>query len=74
MLRQDLYSILTELKRSNREVDLVLVGDSRPLELRNVLAIEESGPGNLIEVKTKQNNVWIDPAHVALAYSARSDI
>ncbi len=74
MLREDLYGILTHLRRANREVDLILVGDSRPIELRNVVNIEETGPGNLIEVKTRQNNIWIDPSHVAAAYSARADI
>ena len=74
MLREDLYAILAHLKGTTRELDLILVGDSKPVELRNVVSIAEMGPGNLIEVKTRQNNIWIDPTHVAIAYSARADM
>ena len=73
MDRGPLLKILVEMKGTNRELDLIMTGTSTPVEIRNVVDIEDLRGASMIRVTTKQNHIWIDPAHVALAYQVRTD-
>ena len=74
MERGPLIRILHEMKGTDKELDLVVLGKSDPLELRNVVDAEELHSANGIRVTTKQNYIWIDASHVSAAWQARSDI
>jgi hypothetical protein len=73
MDRGPLLKILSEMKGTTKELDLVMVGDSKPVEIRNVVDVEDLRGNKVIKVVTRQNFIWIDPEHVALAYQVRTD-
>ena len=73
MDRGPLLKILNEMKNTNAELDLIMVGTSQPVEIRNVRDVEELRGNKVIRVTTRQNQIWIDPEHVALAYQVRTD-
>ncbi|MDZ4830212.1 MAG: hypothetical protein SGJ09_08460 [Phycisphaerae bacterium] len=73
MERGPLLKILTEMKGTNKELDLVIVGTSTPIEIRNVVDIDDLRGGGVIKVTTRQNHIWVEAAHVALAYQVRTD-
>lgn len=73
MDRGPLLKILNEMKGTNAELDLIMVGTSQPVEIRNVRDVEDLRGNKVIRVTTRQNHIWIDPEHVALAYQVRTD-
>ncbi len=74
MERGPLIRILNEMKGTDMELDLVVVGKSDPMEVRNVVDTEELHSANGIKVTTKQNYIWLDASHVSAVWQARSDI
>ncbi|MFO0827889.1 MAG: hypothetical protein U0572_07030 [Phycisphaerales bacterium] len=73
MERGPLLKILNEMKGTNKELDLIIVGTSTPVEIRNVVDIDDMRGGGVIRITTRQNHIWIEAAHVALAYQVRTD-
>jgi len=73
MDRGPLLKILTDMKGTIKELDLVIAGDSTPVEIRNVVDVEDLRGNKVIKVVTRQNFIWIDPEHVAVAYQVRTD-
>jgi len=65
--------ILKEMEGSDKELDLLISGLPRPLEVRNVEKAVELHSSHGISIKTRQNNIWVDASMVAAAYQARSD-
>ena len=73
MERGPLIRILNEMKGTDKELDLVIAGESEPVEIRNVVSVEELHSSNGLKVTTKQNYIWVDASHVSAAYQARTD-
>lgn len=73
MERGPLLKILTDMKGTNKELDLIIVGTSQPVEIRNVVDVEDLRGGGVIKVTTRQNHIWVEASHVALAYQVRTD-
>jgi hypothetical protein len=73
MERGPLLKILSDMKGTIKELDLILVGDSKPVEIRNVVDVEDLRGGGVIKVTTRQNHIWIEASHVAVAYQVRTD-
>jgi hypothetical protein len=73
MERGPLLKILAEMKGTNRELDLIITGTAEPVELRNVENVEDQRGNKVIRITTRQNHIWIDPEHVAVAYQVRTD-
>jgi pectate lyase len=59
---------------TDQELDIILSGDDRALELRNVMAVDELHSANGIHITTRQNNIWIDASHVSAMWQARVDL
>ena len=74
MERGPLISILNDMAGSDKELDLVLLGESDPMEIRNVVKVEQLHSANGIHITTKQNNIWLDASHVSAAWQARTDL
>ena len=74
MERGPLIEILREMKGSDKELDLTVLGENEPLEIRNVVAVEELRSSHGIRITTKQNYVWLDCSHVSAAWQARDDL
>ena len=76
MERGPLIEILRDMKDSDKELDIILLGggEDRPFEIRNVVEVEELKSSQGIRVTTEQNYIWIDASHVSAAYQARSDL
>jgi len=73
MERGPLIRILDEMKGSELELDLIVSGQERPLEIRNVEEVVELRSSHGIKIVTRQNHIWVDASHVAAAYQARHD-
>tara|TARA_B100001750_G_scaffold245269_1_gene264488 strand:+ start:1054 stop:1278 length:225 start_codon:yes stop_codon:yes gene_type:complete len=74
MERGPLMEVLTEMIGTDRELSIILWGEDSPLEIRNVVSVEQLTSTQGIHVKTKQNNVWIDSSHVSAAWQVREDL
>ncbi|MHC5026186.1 MAG: hypothetical protein ACYTGR_05415 [Planctomycetota bacterium] len=74
MERGPLLSILESMKGTSKEIDLLIVGETDPVEIRNVVEVEHLHSSHGIKVTTKQNYIWIDASHVTAAYQARDDL
>lgn len=74
MERGPLLKILSDMKGSEKELDLLVSGQSQPVEIRNVVEVDELHSAHGIRVKTRQNYIWIDASHVAVAYQVRTDL
>ena len=74
MERGPLMEVLTEMIGTDRELSIILWGEDSPLEIRNVVLVEQLTSTQGIHVKTKQNNVWIDSSHVSAAWQVREDL
>lgn len=74
MDRGPLISILNDMKGTDKELDLVVMGEDDPVEIRNVVSVEELRSAHGIKITTKQNFIWLDASHVSLAYQARTDL
>ena len=73
MERGPLLRILKDMVGTDRELDLVISGESAHLEIRNVEDVFELHSSQGLQVTTRQNLIWIDASHVAAAYQARDD-
>lgn len=73
MDRGPLLKILSEMKGTNAELDLIIVGTSQPVEIRNVVDVTDLRGNKVIKVTTRQNHIWVNPEHVALVYQVRTD-
>ena len=74
MDRGPLMAILTEIKGTTKELDLLMLGESQPVELRNVVDVQELNSPNGLKITTKQNYIWLDASHVSACYQARTDL
>lgn len=74
MERGPLLDILRNMKNSDKELDLVIMGEGDPVEVRNVVDVEPLISSNGIRITTKQNYIWLDASHVSIAYQARDDM
>ncbi len=74
MERGPLIDILEDMKGTDKELDLAIVSEDEPLELRNVVDVERLQSSNGIKVTTKQNFIWIDATHVSAAWQVRADL
>jgi len=73
MERGPLIRILEDMKGSDIELDLIVAGQDRPVEIRNVEDVVELRSSHGIKIVTRQNHIWVDASHVAAAYQARHD-
>ncbi len=74
MERGPLINIIRELKGTDKELTLLLLGETEPQELRNIVDAEELHSANGIKITTKQNYIWLDASHVSMCYQARTDL
>jgi hypothetical protein len=51
-----------------------MLGESQPVELRNVVDVEELHSAHGLKITTKQNYIWLDASHVSACYQARMDL
>jgi len=74
MERGPVIRVLRNMIGTDQELDIILSGDDRALELRNIVSVEELHSANGIHVTTRQNNIWIDASHVSAMWQARVDL
>lgn len=74
MERGPLLKILQEIKGTDKELDLLMLGESQPVELRNVVEVEELNSAHGLKITTMQNHIWLDASHVSACYQARTDL
>lgn len=74
MERGPLMSILKEMKGTTKELDLLMLGESQPVEINNVVDVEELHSSHGLKITTKQNYIWLDASHVSACYQARADL
>ncbi len=74
MERGPLSGILTDMIDTDKELDLIFMGEDDPMEIRNVVGVEELRSSQGLKITTKQNYIWLDASHVSAAYQARADL
>ena len=74
MERGPLLEILDDMTGSDKELDIVLLGEHDPIEIRNVVAVSSLNSTHGLKITTKQNYIWIDASHVSAAWQARADL
>lgn len=74
MDREPLLEILEDMKGTTKELDLAVVGEDEPIELRNVVDAEPLHSAHGVKITTKQNHIWLDSSHVSVAWQARTDL
>jgi hypothetical protein len=74
MQRRPLLEVLSTMKGTDKELSLAIVGETEHVEIRNVVDVEPLHSSHGIKVTTRQNEIWIDASHVAVAWQARSDL
>lgn len=74
MERGPLLGILEEMRNTDRELDIVILGEHEPLEVRNVVDVEPLHSSNGLRITTKQNYIWLDASHVSAAWQVRTDL
>ncbi|MEE2912913.1 MAG: hypothetical protein VX436_03820 [Planctomycetota bacterium] len=74
MERGPLMEVLSEMIGTDKELSIVLWGEDKPIEIRNVEFVEQLTSTQGILVKTKSNNIWLDSSHVSAAWQARNDL
>ena len=74
MERGPLLKILQDMRGTDKELDLLMLGESQPVELRNVVDVEELHSSHGLKITTKQNHIWIETSHVSACYQARTDL
>ena len=73
MERGPLIRILQDMEGTDLELDLIIAGQVKPLEIRNVEKALELHSSQGISIRARQNQIWVDASLVAAAYQARSD-
>lgn len=74
MERGPLLSILQDMKGTTKELDLLMLGESQPVEINNVVDVKTLDNSQGLMITTKQNYIWLDPGHVSACYQARADL
>jgi len=74
MERGPLMDILQSMVGTDKELTLVMTGEDKPMEIRNVQAVEPLTSSHGIKVVTRQNYIWLDAGHVNAAWQARDDV
>ena len=74
MERGPLMHILQEMKGSTKELDLLMLGESDPVQINNVVDVEELKSSHGLKITTRQNYIWLDASHVSACYQARTDL
>ena len=74
MDRGPLLAILNDMKGTGKELDLLMLGESQPVELRNVVDVQELSSSTGLKITTRQNYIWLDASHVSACYQVRTDL
>ena len=74
MERGPLIKILQDMKGTDKELDLLMLGEAQPVGLRNVVDVEELHSAHSLKITTRQNYIWLDASHVSACYQARADL
>ena len=74
MERGPLMDALSAMIGTDVELSIILWGEDKPIEIRDVEAVEELKSSHGLRVTTGSNYIWIDASHVSAAWQARSDI
>ena len=74
MERGPVIRVLRDMIDTDQELDIILRGDERSLEIRNVLAVDELRSEHGLHIQTRQNNIWIDASHVSAMWQVRADL
>ena len=74
MERGPLLEILTDMVGTDKELTLTIIGEDKPMEIRNVIFAERLTSSQGIRLKTKSNQIWIDSSHVSAAWQVRDDL
>ncbi|MDP6986578.1 MAG: hypothetical protein QGG74_00915 [Phycisphaerales bacterium] len=74
MERGPILSVLKDMIGTPAELDMALKGDHEPIELRNVVAVEQLHSSHGIRITTKSNTIWLDASHVSAMWQARMDL
>ncbi|HJN79882.1 MAG: hypothetical protein QF781_01235 [Phycisphaerales bacterium] len=74
MERNPILAVLNDMVGTSAELDMALKGDHEPIELRNVVAVEQLHSSHGIRITTKSNTIWLDASHVSAMWQARVDI
>jgi hypothetical protein len=74
MERGPLIKILQDMKGTDKELDLLMLGEAQPVELRNIVDVEELHSAHGLKITTRQNYIWLDASHVSACYQARADL
>lgn len=74
MERGPILAVLNDMVGTSAELDLVLNGDHQPIELRNVVNVDQLHSSQGIKITTKSNTIWIDASHVSAMWQARVDL
>lgn len=74
MERSQLFNILHDMKGTDKELSLLMLGEVQPIEVRNLVDVAELKDSHVIKVTTKQNYIWLEASHVSGAYQARADL
>ncbi len=73
MERGPIMRVLTEMKGTAKELDLVMQGQAKHMEIRTVVIAEELHSANGIRITTRQNENWLDASHVSAMWQTRED-
>ena len=74
MERGPLLKILQDMRGTSKELDLLMLGEAQPVEINNVVEVEELHSSHGLKITTKQNYIWLDSSHVSACYQARTDL
>jgi hypothetical protein len=74
MQRGPLLEVLETMIDTDRELNITLMGEDDPIEIRNVVSVEPLHSSHGLKITTKQNHIWIDASHVSAAWQARDDL
>ena len=74
MERGPILAVLKDMIDTSAELDMALKGDHEPIELRDVVAVEQLHSSHGIRITTKSNTIWLDASHVSAMWQARMDI
>jgi hypothetical protein len=74
MERAPLVHILKGMRGTKKELTLLMLGEAKPMELVNVVDVEELSGPSMVMITTKQNYILLDCNHVSAAYQVRTDL
>ncbi|MBT5383008.1 MAG: hypothetical protein HOL13_09235 [Phycisphaerae bacterium] len=74
MERGPILNVLRDMIGTSAELNMALTGDHEPIELRDVIEVEQLHSSHGIRITTKSNTIWIDSSHVSAMWQARVDI